>query len=111
MDRAPHCKHEAMSRSRRIGFVLAAVAACFLGCSDPEGDCEDLCAKEAQCASFGDGTDTGAIPFDEDGCRSSCTAFAEEDPAFLDGVAERAACLEEQLDQGYGCFPCTYDGS
>jgi hypothetical protein len=111
MDRAPHCKHEATARPAVAAVAFALLAAGFLGCSDPEGDCEDLCAKEAQCASYGDGTDTGAIPFDEESCRSTCTAFAEEDPAFLDGVAERSACLDEQLDQGYGCFPCTFEGT
>lgn len=66
---------------------------------------------EAQCASYGTGQDSGAIPFDEEGCRTACNSLAEDDPAFADGVADRVSCLEEQLDEGSGCFPCTIDGT
>jgi hypothetical protein len=94
------------------GWVgIAAVIAALTACGGSEGSCEDLCAMEAQCGSSGTGQDSGAIPFDEAACRSACTSLVEDDPAFADGVAERVGCLEEQLDEGLGCGPCSIDGS
>jgi hypothetical protein len=65
---------------------------------------------EAQCQPGGGQSDTDAIPFDEAGCRDACNSFAE-DPAYADAVAERVSCLEEQLDEGFGCSACTIDGT
>lgn len=102
MDHGPLSK--ATAKASFAPFLLAAI----LGCGDPGADCEDLCAIEAQCTA---GNDTDAIPFDEESCRATCSRFAQDDPAFADAVAERVACLEEQLDSGGGCFACTYDGT
>lgn len=65
---------------------------------------------EAECQQSFGGQDSGAIPFDEEACRSTCSSLAENDPAFAEGVADRAACLEEQLDQGF-CSSCSFDGT
>jgi hypothetical protein len=91
-----------------LGSALLAVFAAP-GCGGAEGNCEDLCAMEAECASQGFDPDTDAIPFDEEGCRTTCTDLAE-DPAFAEGVAARVDCLEDQLDEGAGCFPCAVSG-
>ncbi len=108
MDRRPVCKAGASPWAARVTAVLAVLAA--LGCSGAEGNCEDLCAMEAECASYGQNPDTDAIPFDESGCRQTCSDLSEADPAFADGVSARVACLEEQLDAGNGCFPCPVEG-
>lgn len=108
MDRRPQCKLKATLGFAMVTAVLAVIAA--PGCSGAEGNCEDLCAMEAECASNGSNPDTDAIPFDEEGCRQTCSGLAEQDPAFADGVAARVDCLEDQLDQGNGCFPCPVEG-
>jgi hypothetical protein len=108
MDRRPVCKPGATLRAAMVTAVLTVIAA--LGCSGAEGNCEDLCAMEAECASNGSNPDTDAIPFDEAGCRQTCFELAEQDPGFADGVSSRVDCLEEQLDQGNGCFPCPVEG-
>jgi hypothetical protein len=88
----------------------AAILALGLGCGGTEGDCEDLCAMEAECQQSFGGQDSGAIPLDQEACESTCNALAKDDPAFADGVAQRVSCLEEQLDQGF-CGSCTFDGT
>ncbi len=110
MDRAPRCNPGASVPTLAWPMILVLVAS-LAGCGGAEGDCEDLCAMEAQCSADPSYSDIDAIPFDEEACRSTCSAFAEEDPAYADGVADRVACLEEQLDSGGGCFPCSFDGS
>ena len=107
MDRRPVCKPEATPRAAMVTVAFAVLAA--LGCSGAEGNCEDLCAMEAECASTGPNPDTDAIPFDEAGCRQTCSDLAE-DPAFADGVSARVDCLEDQLAEGSGCFPCPVAG-
>ena len=91
-------------------WVGAVIVGCSLGCSGTEGDCEDLCAMEAECQQSFGGQDSGAIPFDQDACRSTCNSLTEDDPAFAEGVADRVSCLEEQLDQGF-CSSCSFDGT
>ncbi|NUO48956.1 MAG: hypothetical protein HOV80_08885 [Polyangiaceae bacterium] len=96
---------------RSWGFLIgAAIQVCALGCGGSEGDCEDLCAMEAECQQRLGGQDSGAIPIDQDTCRSTCNSLVEDDPAYADGVANRVSCLEEQLDQGF-CGSCSFDGT
>lgn len=86
-------------------MLLATLALSLLnvvGCSSNAG-CPELCAKEAECNN-GFGTQT----IDVKACTDECEALTEDDAAYADAVAERAACLD-----GIDCndyFTCQASG-
>lgn len=90
-----------------VAFVLFTAAS---GCGQELG-CAELCAKEHDCRqSF---QDSGVIPTDEDACLTTCESLSEDDPAYADAVAERAACYMESdttCDAIAFGFACTVSG-
>jgi hypothetical protein len=97
----------------RSGSLAGAGAVVFLlllgpsGCDEQYG-CADLCAKEHDCRQ-----DTGVIPTDEAACVDQCERLSDDDPAYADAIAERAACYQDSDTTceaiAFG-FACTVSG-
>jgi hypothetical protein len=78
-------------------FCFAAIALPLAGCGGDD-DCEVVCAKNVECQLDSPG---------KDACVAQCEDLSE-DSAYADGIAEQAACYEDQtcdsIEQG-ACSP------
>ena len=71
-----------LAKTRPALALLAALSVAIGGCGG--GGCRELCEKDDECL--------GGI--DVESCTATCEALAEDDDAYADAVADRAACVD-----------------
>jgi hypothetical protein len=70
-----------LAKTRPALALLAALSVTISGCG---GGCLELCEKDDECL--------GGI--DVESCTATCEELAQDDDAYADAVAERAACVD-----------------
>jgi hypothetical protein len=73
-----------LAKTRPALAVLAALSVTVAGCGGGGEGCLELCEKDDECL--------GGINVES--CTATCEELAEDDDAYADAVAERAACID-----------------
>jgi len=77
-----------MTRAAPVSCLFVLVFGALTACGGA-GGCPEICEKDAACAEqFGQ-----PVP-DVESCTATCEALVEQDGAYGDAVAERAACID-----------------